>query len=249
MNRRTFWERVKEALGPIGVALFALFKFAPFLLKTGGTMLISIVVYAQIWGWPYALGFVLLIFVHEGGHLIAARMMGLPVGLPVFIPFMGALIALKEAPRNAWIEAVVGIGGPILGTLGAVVAFGIYVATGNGLFLALAYAGCFLNLFNLIPIVPLDGGRIVSALSPWFWLCGLALIIPILVHTWNIFLIILVVLSLPRVFRLLRKRSEEERRYFECTAGQRWTIGLLYFALLAGLGLATTYIHTALSQT
>ena len=97
----------------------AALKFLPILLKTGGTMLLTIWVYATIWGWKFALGFVLLIFVHECGHLVAAKEFGLKVGAPVFIPFMGAFIALKEAPRDAWIEAVVGIGGPVLGTLGA----------------------------------------------------------------------------------------------------------------------------------
>src|SRR5436190_267033 len=109
-------------------------------------------------------GFVLLIFVHECGHLLAAKRLGLKVGAPVFIPFMGALIALKEAPRNAWIEAQVGIGGPMLGTLGAGICEVIYLAGGNPLFRALAYSGFFLNLFNLMPVGFLDGGRIVTAL-------------------------------------------------------------------------------------
>ena len=126
------WDRVKKLFAPIGIIavlllkfgaklkflIVPLLKFFPALLKTGGTMFISIWVYATIWGVWFALGFVLLIFVHELGHLLAARKCGLKVGAPVFIPFMGALIALKEAPRDAWIEAQVGIGGPMLGTLG-----------------------------------------------------------------------------------------------------------------------------------
>src|SRR2546430_10776346 len=129
-------------------------------------------VYAQTWGWWYALGFVLLMFVHECGHLLAARRIGLKVGAPVFIPFMGAFIALKEAPPNAWIEAQVGIGGPLLGTAGAAACDGLYLATGNPLFRALAFSGFFLNLFNLAPIGFLDRGRVVTALSPWLWLGG-----------------------------------------------------------------------------
>ena len=118
----TLAQRLKKVLGPIGVALVLVFKFAaklkfliipvlkflPLLLKTGGTMLLSIWAYALAWGWMFALGFVLLIFVHECGHLLVARRFGLKVGAPVFIPFMGALIALKEAPKDAWIEAWVG---------------------------------------------------------------------------------------------------------------------------------------------
>src|SRR5882724_8728381 len=171
---------VKKAAGPLAVlgalllkfklAIIPALKFIPLILKTGGTMFLSIWVYAMYWGWWFALGFVLLIFVHECGHLIAARRLGLKVGAPVFIPFMGALIALKEAPRNAWIEAQVGIGGPLLGAAGAAVCYGIYLATGNWMFRSLAYTGFFLNLFNLAPVGFLDGGRIVAALSPWLWL-------------------------------------------------------------------------------
>src|SRR3989454_915218 len=132
-------------------------KFFPVLLKTGGTMFASIWLYALAWGWWFALGFVLLIFVHECGHLLAAKRVGLKVGAPVFIPFMGAFIALKEAPRNAWIEAQVGIGGPLLGTVGAVVCYGLYDLTGQRLLAGLAFSGFFLNLFNLAPIGFLDG--------------------------------------------------------------------------------------------
>src|SRR5258706_3619733 len=121
-------------------------------------MLLSIWAYSQAWGWQFALGFVLLIFVHECGHLLAAKRLGLNVGAPVFIPFMGAVIALKEAPRNAWVESQVGIGGPLLGAIGSAICFLLYPLTGNALFAALAYSGFFLNLFNLAPLAPLDGG-------------------------------------------------------------------------------------------
>src|SRR5580698_9870309 len=137
-------QKMKKFLAPVGVAFVVFFKFLgqfkfllPF-LKTGLTMIVSIWAYAMIWGWQFAVGFVLLIFVHECGHLIAAKKVGLKVTTPAFIPFMGALITLREAPRNAWIEALVGIGGPILGTLGAAVCAGIYYLTNNPLFLALA---------------------------------------------------------------------------------------------------------------
>src|SRR5437588_8380552 len=98
-----------------------LLKFLPLLLKSGGTMLLMIWVYTAMWGWRFGVGFVLLLLVHECGHLLVAKKFGLKVGAPVFIPFMGAFIALKEAPRNAWMEACVGIGGPVLGTVGALV--------------------------------------------------------------------------------------------------------------------------------
>ncbi len=120
-NEPTLWQQTKRYIlpalglivllfGKLKFIVFPVLKFFPMILKTGGTMILSIGAYAMMWGWQFAVGFVLLIFIHECGHLVAARRIGLKVGAPVFIPFMGAIIALKEAPRNAWIEAQVGIG-------------------------------------------------------------------------------------------------------------------------------------------
>lgn len=244
---------LKKAFVPLGVlgVLFMKFKalllpalkFLPVLLKTGGTMFLSVWVYAQSWGWWYALGFVLLIFVHECGHLLAARRIGLKVGAPVFIPFMGAFIALKEAPRNAWIEAQVGIGGPLLGTAGAAACDGIYLATGDPMFRALAFTGFLLNLFNLAPVGFLDGGRIVTALSPWLWVVGLLVVGALLLTRFNILLLLIFITSLPRLFSLFRRRTDEEARYFEVTPEQRWTMAGLYFGLVAFLVLAMRLTH------
>ena len=253
----TFWQRVKKAFVPLGVfgllivkwlakvklLILPALKFLPVLLKTGGTMFISIWFYAMAYGWWYGVGFVLLIFVHECGHLLVARHLGLKVGAPVFIPFMGAIIALKEAPRNAWIEAQVGIGGPLLGSLGGVACFGLYLLTGHPLFRALAYIGFVLNLFNLAPIGFLDGGRIVTALSPWLWLAGTAIIGLLLLTHFSFILLLIFVFSLPRLFSLFRKRSEEEARYFEVTPGQRWTMGALYFGLVVFLVLGNKLLE------
>jgi Zn-dependent protease len=230
--------KLKKLLIPLGTVgvLLSKFKGLLFLLvKTGGTMVLSIWAYALAWGWRFALGFVLLIFVHECGHLLAAKRLGLKVGAPVFIPFMGAIIALKDAPRNAWVEAQVGIGGPLLGTVGAALCYGLYIFTGNALFAALAYTGFFLNLFNMAPVGILDGGRIVTALSPWLWLVGIAVIGYLLVRQFNFLLLLIFVVSLPRVFSLFRRKTAEEARYFEVSPAQRWLMGGLYFGLLVFL--------------
>src|SRR5246127_5804732 len=156
-TEETTWSRIKKALGPIAVVgvmiakffaklkfvLLPLLKFLPILLKSGGTMLLTIWVYTQIWGWQFALGFVLLLLVHECGHLLVAKKFGLKVGAPVFIPFMGAFIALKEAPRNAWMESCVGIGGPILGSLGALLCHSLGEVFNAPVFIALAWFGYF----------------------------------------------------------------------------------------------------------
>src|SRR6266581_1032006 len=238
-------QKLKKAFVPLGILgvlllkfkalLIPVLKFFPVLLKTGGTMFLSIWLYAQEWGWWYALGFVLLILVHECGHLIAAKRIGLKVGAPVFIPCMGAFIALKEAPLNAWIEAQVGIGGPLLGTAGAAVCDGLYLVSGNALFRALAFIGFFLNLFNLAPIGMLDGGRIVTALSPWLWLVGAAVMLVLMVLNPNFIVGLILLMSLPRLWSLFRKKSDEERRYFEVTPGRRLAMAGLYFGLVAFL--------------
>jgi Zn-dependent protease len=259
----TFGQKLKKFLGPVGVVfvviakffaklkfiILPLFKFAPVILKTGGTMLLSVGIYALIWGWWFALGFVLLIFVHECGHLLVAKKIGLKVSAPMFIPFMGAFIALKEAPPNAWVESRVGIGGPMLGTLGSGICYLIYLATDNPLFSALAHVGFLLNLFNLAPVGFLDGGRIVTALSPWLWIVGFAIMCLLTVEQFiaghlNFILVYVLIFSVPRLFSLFRVKSEAERRYFEVTPSQRLTMGAMYFGLIALLviGMRISYI-------
>jgi len=260
-TEETAWSRIKKALGPLAVigvviakffanlkvVLLPLLKFLPVLLKSGGTMLLMIWVYMQLWGWQFALGFVLLLLVHETGHLIVARKFGLKVGAPVFIPFMGAFIALKEAPRNAWMEACVGIGGPLLGSLGALVCNAMGEVFTAPIFIALAWFGYFLNLFNLTPVGMLDGGRIVTALSRWLWLPGFALLLWFGWKYPNFIIWLIVLLSLPRIYSLFRKRTEQEQRYYEVTPSQRWIMSVLYFGLIAlllvGMHVAQRDLH------
>jgi len=243
--RPGLWKKLLTPVAVVGLLLWKLKgllvsvlkfgKFIPAMLKTGGTMFISIWVYAVFWGWKFAVGFVLLIFVHECGHLLVARRFGLNVSAPMFVPFVGALILLRDAPRNAWMEAWVGIGGPLLGALGALVCHAIYLSTGKMLFGALAYTGYFLNLFNLAPTGFLDGGRIVAAISPWLWIVGAVVLVAMLVFRFNILVLLILLMSLPRLFTLFRKRSEEEHRYFEVTPWQRGVMALLYFGLIGAL--------------
>jgi Zn-dependent protease len=256
-----WWSRTKKTLGPVAVAaaviakffaklkfiLLPALKFLPIILKSGGTMLLMIGVYTAMWGWKFAVGFVLLLLVHECGHLLVAKKFGLKVGAPVFIPFMGAFIALKDAPKNAWIEACVGIGGPILGSLGALLCNSLGEIFNAPIFIALAWFGYFLNLFNLTPVGMLDGGRIVTAMSRWLWLPGFALLLWFGWQYPNFIVWLMIFLSLPRVISLFRKRTEEERRYYEVTPAQRWTMSILYFGLIVtlifGMHLAQRDLH------
>ena len=171
----------KRRLGPIGAAILAfLAKIKSILLllpkikllATAGTMLVSVLAYATIWGFPFALGFVVLLLVHEMGHVIALRREGIKASAPMFIPFLGAVISARSLGDNAAAEARVGLAGPILGTIGAAACILIWHATGNDIWRALAFTGFFLNLFNLLPVVPLDGGRAMAAMAPWMWFVG-----------------------------------------------------------------------------
>ena len=228
--------------------LLPLLKFFPLILKTGGTMLLTIGAYTMLWGWKFAVGFVLLILVHECGHLLVAKKFGLKVGAPVFIPFMGAFIALKDAPKNAWMQAWVGIGGPLLGSLGALVCHSAGEMLGWPLLVAVAWTGYWLNLFNLTPIGTLDGGRIVTALSPWLWIPGL-LIMGYMAFTRANFIIWMVLFfSIPRIISLFRRRTDEEQRYFEVTPAQRWQMGSMYFGLIAALVFAMDVSHRQLDH-
>ena len=208
-------------------------------------MLVTVGVYAMVWGWRFAVGFVVLIFLHECGHLIVAKKFGLKVSAPMFIPFLGAFILLKEAPRNAWMEACVGIGGPMFGSMAALFCHAVGIHFNIPLFIALAYIGYFLNLFNLAPVGMLDGGRIVTALSPWLWLPGFALLAWLGVTHPNFIIWLVLIMSLPRVFSLFRKRTAEEQRYFEIAPVQRWIMGATYFGLAAALIL---FMHVAQVQ-
>ena len=242
--------KLKTLLGSFGLVIVLILKFGaklklfllpalkffPILLKTGGTMILSIWAYSMFWGWQFAAGFVLLILLHEIGHLLAAKAYRLKVGWPVFIPFMGALIALKEAPRHAWVEFWIAAGGPIAGGLAALGCHVLASITGSPFLLALAYTGYFLNLFNLIPIGILDGGRMATALSPWLWVVGLVIAGAFAIYRPSFIIFLILITSLPRLFSLFRKQSGAEKRFFEISPFQRAVAALVYFGLVLGLG-------------
>ena len=242
-------ELLRKIVAPVVAFGFLVVKFGGFLLKfkvvaTAGSMLVSIGAYAWIWGLPFAVGFVVLIFVHELGHVIELRRQGIPASAPLFIPFLGAVIGMKELPDDAWKEARVALAGPILGSVGAAAAWVAGEATGSELLIALAFVGFFLNLFNLIPITPLDGGRAVGALHPAFWFVGLLMMVGIVVVSPNPILILIVVVGGLDLWRRWRERGEAAE-YYRVPAWQRLTVGVVYLGLVAVLALAmsATYVE------
>jgi Zn-dependent protease len=248
--------RRKVGLVGIGALLLALLSKAKGLLvglkflslgkvlTTGGTMLLSIGVYAMAFGLPFAAGFVLLIFVHEMGHAVWIRRHGLRAGAPVFIPFVGAMIALKDQPHNARVEAEIAIAGPIAGGLAALACWGLGLATGRPIFAALAYTGFFLNLFNCLPVSPLDGGRVAAAISRWLWIAGLAAALPLVIWSHHPILIVIVILGGVRAFKSFRS-PEEGQEYYAIAPHVRWAIAAIYFVVVVGLAGGAAILHRA----
>ncbi|MFO7572616.1 MAG: site-2 protease family protein [Gaiellaceae bacterium] len=239
----------KKLALPLVAAGFALLKFGGLLLKlkvvtTGASMLVSVAAYAWIWGLPFAIGFVLLIFVHELGHVLELRRQGVPASAPLFIPFLGAVIGMKELPADAWKEARVALAGPILGSLGAAAVWAVGAAQGSELLVAIAFIGFFLNLFNLIPIVPLDGGRAVGALHPALWLVGLLMMVGLVALRPNPILLLIVVLGGLELWRRWRVRGDAAS-YYRLPVRQRVAVGVTYLGLVAVLALAmsATYVE------
>ena len=222
----------------------AIFKFKLF--TVAGSMLVSIAAYALLWGWQFAVGFVLLLFVHELGHVWEARRQGLNVSAPMFIPFLGALITLKQLPENAWNEAKVAIAGPIVGGLGAAATWGLGEWLDSDLLVALAFTGFFLNLFNLAPISPLDGGRIVAAIHPALWIAGLVLLLGLTILAPNPILILILVLGGLESWRRWKHRGRpESEAYFRVTPARRLATGVAYIGLAALLtgGMSATFVE------
>ena len=221
------------------------------LLTTGGSMLVSVVVYAWIYGWRYAVGFVGLLFVHEMGHYLAAKQRGLDVGAPTFIPFVGAWIELKDMPHDAETEAWVGLGGPLLGSIGALLCYFWARETDSRLLLAVAYSGFFLNLFNLIPLSPLDGGRITAVLSPRIWLLGVPVLAAVFFWRASPMLILLGVLAAPQVMKALKYRSdsEEAQTYYAVSAAVRTEYAFYYLSLVLFLAVMAHDVHDMLGAT
>jgi Zn-dependent protease len=240
-------------LAKFGLKLKALLFLLPKLklLTTSGTMLVSVAAYSLIWGWKFAIGFVLLLFVHEMGHVLQLRNEGIKASAPMFVPFLGAVIWAKSLGDNAAAEARVGIAGPILGSLGAAALIPVADATGNDLFRALAFTGFFLNLFNLLPVLPLDGGRVMAALSPWMWIVGFAALVALVFVFPNPIMLLILLFGGMETWRRWRERKDPaQQEYYRVSPRTRILMAALYLGLIALLafGMSQTFIDRNFSD-
>jgi len=216
-------------------------------------MLVSVAAYALIWGWRFAAGFVALLFVHEMGHVLQLRREGIKASAPLFIPFLGALVAMKQMPKDAAAEARVGLAGPVVGTLGCIAVALAAVAADSDLLRALAFTGFLLNLFNLVPVAFLDGGRAFAAMAPWMWFVGLAIAVGLVFVAPNPIILLLVVLGgfdTVRRWKAYRSGDTESRRYFTVRPATRWAVAGAYVTLIAvcALGMDATFIERDLDS-
>jgi Zn-dependent protease len=257
-GREPLRDKLKRWLGPIGAGLVLLvtkLKVVLLLLPklklftTSWTMLVSIAAYTLLFGLPFAVGFVILLLIHEMGHVIQLRREGVEASAPMFIPFLGAVIAAKSMGKDAAAEARVGLAGPILGSVATLVPLAIWLATGEDFWRALAFIGFFLNLFNLVPVVPLDGGRAVAAISPWAWWLGFAGLIGLTIFFHSpIMILILVFGGLESWRRWKARNTPEAQAYHAIPTRTRVLVAVTYLGLAAllAVGVAGTYFEKSL---
>lgn len=240
------------AAGALLAKFFAAIKAAVLLLPklklltTSGTALVSVAAYSLFWGWTFAAGLVLLLLLHEMGHVLQLRKEGIKASAPMFIPFLGAVISAKSLGENALAEARVGLAGPILGTIASAAVWVLAEVTGSSLLLALAYVGFLLNLFNLLPVVPLDGGRAMAAMAPAMWFLGFAALVALAFVYPNPILLIIILfggLETWRRWRMRKTRSLEQAAYYRVSRRNRLLVGATYLGLIIALAFGMHETH------
>lgn len=248
--------RISSALAAVAAAVAKFFSAIKGLilllpkakvLTTAGTAIVSVAAYSLFFGWTFAIGFVVLLFVHEMGHVVQLRREGIKASAPMFIPFLGAVVMMRQMPEDALGEARVGLAGPVLGTLGSAVCLLIGEATNSDFFRALAYIGFLLNLFNLLPIVPLDGGRAMAAMAPWAWFLGFGVLVALDLLVPNPILLIITIFAGYELYRRWQQRksgSLQQAAYYRVARSHRAMVGAVYIALvvLLALGMDATHI-------
>jgi Zn-dependent protease len=240
---------LRKIWAPIAAVGAFIVKFGALIFKlkiftVAGTMLVSVGAYALLGGWWFGVGLVLLIFVHEMGHVLELRRQGVPASAPLFIPFMGAVVGMKQMPDNAWKEAQVALAGPILGTVGAAAVWGLGAYYDSNFLKAMAFIGFLINLFNLLPVVPLDGGRAAAALHPALWAFGLAGLVALEFYRPNPILPIILIFGGLELWRRWQTRNQPQfQSYYKVLPWQRAVIFLLYVGLAAFLVFAMHETH------
>jgi len=219
-------------------------KWVVFLAKfgwVGFSALLSIAIYSLIFGWQFAIGLVVLLFIHEMGHALVMKLKGIPVGGLIFIPMLGAAVMMRQMPRNAQDEAEVGIAGPVAGAIASGVCLALAEVSPHTIWAPLAYFGFFINLFNLVPVLPFDGGRVLGAIDRRIWIVGFLALLGFQIWQWingffNIWLVFFIVMAATQLWgRRGMHSSAAAREYYKVPIGARIALSVLYFGLAAAL--------------
>ncbi|HEY7973904.1 MAG TPA: site-2 protease family protein [Ktedonobacterales bacterium] len=230
----------KEAAGcASGAAILALLSKVAVLGKVALPFLsavASLATYAWLFGWQFGLGILVLLFAHEMGHYVIIRAKGIPASWPVFIPLLGAYVAMRRMPSNVRDEAEIAIAGPFAGAMASALCLWLYHVTGITVLLPLSYFSFLINLLNLVPVSPLDGGRIVGAISRWIWPIGLALMGFAFLYTHSILLLILLWLGFMETISRFRVMSAGTT-YYRIPLLSRAYVTIFYFGLAAALAI------------
>jgi Zn-dependent protease len=245
--------RARRLLGPFAVLLIfgvkwiAKLKILLLALPKIGFLKVALLgatnlwFYALFWGWQIAAWVIVLLLVHEVGHAIAYKAFGLGVARIGFVPFLGAYAMSKTAPESAWVNALCALAGPFIGGVGCAVLWWYGDQSGSDLLSAAATLGFLLNLFNMVPVVPFDGGVAAGAIHPYVWFVGIFGLTAVALQFPNVILFLFLGIAIWQAYRLLKRyRAGDEatlRFYHSVTPRQRIVIALLYFgiaALLAG---------------
>jgi Zn-dependent protease len=240
-------KKAAEGIGAAGLGIGALllkFKSALFLLlnfkvlfialKFGGSLFVSLWFYAIFWGWQFAVVLILMLAVHEFGHYVTLRGYGLPASLPMFIPFIGAY-TVGGVPESLEHDAYIALAGPLTGLGAAAICYAFGFETHNTFWFMAAYVGAFLNLFNMIPMLPFDGGRIAGALSPLLWIGGFVvfIVLAITLHMSLFFVLLFGVLALPSAIAVWR--GHVDPRFATMTTAGRVRVALWYLFTMFAL--------------
>jgi Zn-dependent protease len=258
-QRKPLLQRIFGPLVVVGAVLLKFGKVALLLLTkakfltTSASMLVSVAAYALIWGWRFAAGFVALLFLHEMGHYIQLRREGVKPSGMVFIPFLGAAVGARSLGGSALAEARVGLAGPVLGSLACLIPLGLWLVTGEEFWQALAFTGFFLNLFNLVPVVPFDGGRAMAAMAPWMWFVGLFAMAVLLFVAPNPFVVLFLLLGAFTTYQRWKSRKTGEEGnadYYRVRPAHRLAVGIVYVGLivLLGVGMDLTHLERTFSD-
>jgi Zn-dependent protease len=251
---RSGWQRSAGSIA-VAVALFAAKFKSIFALLLGfkwlliggkfalsfGTIFASIWFYALLFGWKLGVIFVLLILAHEMGHWVVLRNFGIPVSLPYFIPGLGAFVAQKGMSANSFQDAMAALAGPVVGVAASAMCYAFGIATQSTFWIVAAHIGFLLNLFNLIPVLPFDGGRVAGTIDPRLWLLGVAVFVAYILWYFSqaglehpiawLFLITILVLTVPRARAAWR--GVVDPRVAATLPAVRRTIALAYFTTIA----------------